>query len=130
MSEKSSPQRPTSDIIAELTEVRDERRRIAKRDKELVEKFRSLEMEMIVRLEEQGMTKASTDVGTASITEEVLPQVVDWEALYEYIRDNDAFYLIQKRPATSAFRELFQSGQPTPGVEKYTKKSISLRKSS
>lgn len=130
MSEKSSPQRPTSDIIAELVEVRNERRQIALRDKELVEKYRSLEMEMIVRLEEQGMTKASTDTGTASITETVLPQVVDWEALYEYIRDNDAFYLLQKRPATSAFRELFQSDQPTPGVEQYTKKSISLRKSS
>lgn len=128
MAEKDSPQVPTSDIIARLVEVRDERRRIARRDEELVTEWRSLEMELMVRLEEQGMTKASTADGTASITETELPQVVDWEALHAYIQETGDFHLMQKRPAAAAFRELFQSGIEVPGVEKYTQKSISLRK--
>jgi len=118
----------TSDIIAKMVENRDERRRIKDRDKELVEQFRSLEMELLIRLDEQGMLKASTDAGTASITETILPQVTDWDAVYEHIRDTGDFYLLQKRPATAAFRELHQADIVVPGMEAYTKRAISLRK--
>lgn len=128
MTEKSSPQLTTSDIIAKMAEVRDERRRIATRDKELVAEWRNLEMELLTRLDEQGMLKASTSDGTASITETVLPQVVDWDAVYNHIQETGDFFLLQKRPAAAAFRELHQSGQAIPGIEAYTKREISLRK--
>jgi len=128
MPENSSPPVPTSDIISQLAEVRDERRRIGERDKELTEKWRALEMQLLVRLDEQGMLKASTSIGTASITEVVLPQVVDWEAVFEHIKETGDFYLLQKRPAAAAFRELHSSGTVIPGMEAYTKRSISLRK--
>ena len=128
MSEESSPPVPTSAIIAQMDGVRDERRRIRERDQELTEKWRALEMELIIRLDEQGMLKASTKEGTASITETIVPQVTDWDAVYDYIRETGDFYLLQKRPAAAAFRELHSSGQTVPGLEPYTKRSISLRK--
>ena len=128
MSENTSPQLTTSDIIAKLVAVRDERRSIGEREKELTEAWRSLEMELLVRLDQQGVKKASTDDGTASITEVVLPSVVDWDAVYEHIKESGDFYLLQKRPAAAAFRELNDSGIIIPGMEPYTKRSISLRK--
>ena len=129
MSEKASPPVTTSAIIAKLVEIRDEKRRIKEREKELIELWKTTEMELLVRLDEQGMKKASTDDGTASITEVVLPQVVDWDAVYDHIRETGDFYLLQKRPAAAAFRELHDSGEVIPGMEPYTKRSISLRKS-
>jgi len=129
MSENTSPPITTSAIIAKLVEVRDEKRRIKEREKELIDEWRSLEMELLVRLDEQGMKKAATDDGTASVTEVVLPQVVDWDAVYEHIKESGDFYLLQKRPAAAAFRELHESGEVIPGMEPYTKRSISLRKS-
>lgn len=129
MSEKTSPPLTTSAIIAKLVEVRDEKRRIKEREQELTDEWRTLEMELLVRLDEQGMKKASTDDGTASVTEVVLPQVVDWDAVYEHIKETGDFYLLQKRPAAAAFRELHDSGEVIPGMEPYTKRSISLRKS-
>lgn len=128
MSEETSPPVPTSDIIAQLVEVRDERRRIRERDQELTDKWRALEMELLVRLDEQGMLQAKTDIGTASITETILPQVTDWDAVYAHIKETGDFYLLQKRPAAAAFRELHNSGEVIPGIEAYTKRSISLRK--
>lgn len=128
MSENDSPQASTGDIIKRLVEVRDERRRISNRDKELVAEWRSLELELMIRLDEQGMKKASTDDGTASITTTVLPQVVDWDAFYKYMLENDSLHLLQRRPAAAAFRELNASGEVIPGVEPYEQKSISLRK--
>jgi hypothetical protein len=125
--EKSSPETPTSAIITEMSDVREERRRIAARDKELIARWRTLEMELLTRLDEQGMLKASTASGTASITETVLPQVVDWDAVYAHIQESGDFFLLQKRPAAAAFRELHQSGVTIPGMEVYTKREISLR---
>ena len=118
----------TGAIIARMVEVRDERRRISSRDKELIADWRSLEMELMIRLDDQGMKKASTDAGTASITEQTLPQVVDWDALYEYIHEEKAFFLLQRRPAAAAFRELNDSGEVIPGIEPFIQRTISLRK--
>lgn len=128
MSEETSPPLATSAIIQKMADIRDERRRIADRDKELVAEWRALEMELITRYEEQGVQKATTDAGTASITEMVVPQVVDWDAVYEHIKETGDFYLLQKRPAAAAFRELHEGGIEVPGIQPYTKKTISLRK--
>lgn len=118
----------TGQIVKRMVEVRDERRRISSRDKELIEEWRSLETELITRLDEQDMDKASTADGTASISETVLPQVVDWDAFYEYMKEEDALHLLQRRPAAAAFRELNDSGVAIPGVDPYTQRTIGLRK--
>ena len=128
MTEKSSPPIPTSAIIKLVVANRAERAEIAIRDKELIDEFRSLEMELLVRFDEQGINKASTDLGTVSITDTILPQVTDWDAVYEHIRDTGDFHLLQKRPAAAAFRELNQAGIDVPGMDVYTKRAISLRK--
>lgn len=129
MPEAEEKQRPTmAQLVERMVEVRDERRRISSRDKELVDEFRSLESEVLIQLDEQGMEKASTPAGTASINETVLPQVTDWDAFYQYMIDNDSLHLLQKRPAAAAFRELNESGEVINGVEPYTQRTIGLRK--
>lgn len=124
------PEQPvtTADIVAQMVEIREERRRISARDKELIAEGKSLEFELLVRLDEQGMEKVSTAAGTATISETVLPQVIDWDQFYAYMIENDALYLLQKRPAAAAFREMQESGQAIAGVEPYTQRSIGLRK--
>lgn len=124
--EKQPP--TTAEIVAQMVEYREERRRIGARDKELIDLVGSLELELLIRLDEQGMEKVSTAAGTATINETVLPQVIDWDEFYAYMVENDALYLLQKRPAAAAFREMQESGQSVPGVEPYTKRTIGLRK--
>lgn len=129
MSEPEQKQKiTTANVVKRMVEVRDERRKISARDKELIDEWRSLEMEMITRLDEQGMEKVTTAGGTASISETVLPQVTDWDAFYQYMQDEDALYLLQRRPAAAAFRELNDAGKTIPGVDPYTQRSIGLRK--
>lgn len=118
----------TAEIVSQMVEIRDEKRKIKAREKELNESWRSLELELLIRLDDQGMEKASTKDGTASINEVVLPQVVDWDAFNQHILDNEALYLLQRRPAAAAYREHLESGDTIPGVEPYTQRSIGLRK--
>lgn len=118
----------TADLIAKLVDIREEKRKIKAREKELNEEWRSLELEALIRLDDQGMDKASSKRGTISVGENILPQVVDWDAFGEHIIENDALYLLQRRPAAAAYRELLESGETVPGVEPYTQRSINLRK--
>lgn len=118
----------TADLIAKLVDIREEKRKIKAREKELNDEWRTLELEALIRLDDQGMDKASTKRGTISIGENVLPQVVDWDAFGEHIIQNDALFLLQRRPAAAAYRELLESGETVPGVEPYTQRSINLRK--
>ena len=73
------------------------------------------------------MKKAFGDAGTASITEQILPQVVDWDALYAHIHETESYFLLQRRPAAAAFRELNASGEEVPGIEPFVQRTISLR---
>lgn len=118
----------TADLIARLVDIREEKRKIKAREKELNDEWRTLELEALIRLDDQGMDKASTKRGTISIGENILPQVVDWDAFGEHIIQNDALYLLQRRPAAAAYRELLESGETVPGVEPYTQRQINLRK--
>jgi hypothetical protein len=118
----------TAQIVAKMVAIRDEKRKIEERKKELNEEWRSLEFELLVRLDEQGMEKASTKDGTASINETILPQVVDWDAFYEHILEERAMHLLQRRPAAAAYRELLEAGEVVPGIEPYTQRTIGLRK--
>jgi len=118
----------TRELVAKMVEIREEKRIIKGREKELNDEWRSLELELLIRLDDQGMEKASVPEGTASINETVLPQVVDWDAFYAYILENDALFLLQRRPAAAAYRELLESDQTIPGVEPYTQRAIGLRK--
>lgn len=116
------------EIIAELDQIREERKRIAQRDKELVELWRVLEGKLIELGDKLGMKRMSSDSHTATITQEVLPTLEDFDALWEYIKENDAPHLLQRRVSAGAYRELQDAGVDIPGITPYVQRKISLRK--
>jgi hypothetical protein len=116
------------DLVAKLTEVRDARRAVAARDKELVEEWRAAEAALMAVLDAQGTNKVGTPAGTATLTEDDVPLVKDWDTFLNDCRENDRLYLLQRRVATKAWKELKDNGFEVAGVETYKKRSISLRK--
>ena len=118
----------TGVMIERMVVIREERRRLKRLDSELSESWRNLEALLINQLEAQGVTKASSDAGTATVSETVLPKVEDWNALYAHLKDTDSLYLLQKRVSSAAFREQHEAGLTVPGITPYVQKSISLRK--
>ncbi len=115
-----------SELLARMFEIRAERKAISERDSELVEEWGALEQAVMTRLDEEGSLSVSSPLGSATITEQVVPMAEDWDAIEEYIYENRALHVLQRRVATGAFRELQQAGQPIPGTRPLTKRSISL----
>ena len=118
----------TGVIIERMVAIREERRRLKRLDSELSQSWSDLEALLINQLDAQGVNKASTDAGTATVNETVLPKVEDWDALYAHLKETDSLYLLQKRISSGAFREQHQAGLAVPGITPYVQKSISLRK--
>ena len=120
----------TDEMISSMLAIRDERKSIKERDKELIGEWRELEARFLAALDAQGAKRAGTDNGTATVTENILPTIKDWDALTDYIISNGATHLLQRRVSSAAFRELQDAGQDVPGVEPYTQRQISLRRRS
>ena len=80
-------------------------------------------------LGETGLAKASGMVATASITTEDIPFIKDWDAIHQYIKENDRFDLVQRRIGVVAWRDLFKDGILVPGTEAAVDTDISLTKS-
>ncbi len=93
------------------------------------EAYDQLCAEVLQGLDENGLDKASlTGFGTVSRKEEVVPSVKDWDSFYKYIAENEAWYLMQRRPAANACREQWATGEEIPGVEPFTQFKLSVTK--
>ena len=51
-------------------------------------------------------------------------EVEDFDAFWNFIKENDAPYLMQRRPSLTAIREAFMMGEDVPGVKLKTVKKI------
>jgi hypothetical protein len=120
--------RSLGENIDHLWEIREEIRGYDERIAELKKAYAAAEEVLMVQLAEEHTPSASGVKATASVAESVVPKVEDWEAFYRYIHRNNAYHLLERRPAAAAFRELLEQrkGKDIPGVVPYTKRTLKL----
>ena len=74
----------------------------------------------------EGSSLTRTKFGTVSISKQNVASVKDWNAFEKYIYDNNALYLLQRRPANVAYREELKTQGEIPGVETFETISVNL----
>ena len=111
-----------------LWKIREEVRGYDDKIAELNKKYKATEEELMTQLADADMQAASGSKATASVSESVVPKVEDWETFYRYIHRNNAYHLLERRPAVAAFRELLEQrkGKNVPGVVPFTKRTLKL----
>lgn len=57
-----------------------------------------------------------------------VPHVKEWDKFYQYIKQNDAFDLLERRPGKLACKERWDAGEIVPGVEKFPVYKLSTSK--
>jgi len=125
------PANELPDRKAVVTELFNTRRAIALIEAEQLKalKERKAELENFLKATlEVGEKVSYAGIGSVSMAEETQPAVTDWEALYEYIKDNDAFYFLQRKINAAPFRELLSTGESLVGVSPIQVRKISVRK--
>lgn len=130
--EKRSPEEetpPTSlgQLIDSMQKVRQKKRDLEDDLNEVKAEYNQLESEVMRRLKDADLDKASGSLATASIKITVYPTVKNADLFAEYIRANEADYLLTGTPSSPACRELWATGETIPGVEPFEKITINLR---
>lgn len=64
----------------------------------------------------------------AVINEKTKPSVEDWQKVYEFIKENNSFNILQRRLNDQAISELWEEGVEVPGVGKVIIPTLSIRK--
>ncbi len=75
-----------------------------------------------------GANGIDTDAGHIGIKETIVANVDDWELFYEWLYQTKSGHMLERRVANIAFREMMELGEDVPGLEPFTKKTISLTK--
>lgn len=77
----------------------------------------------------QGVTSFKTDAGTAFLSTSDFASVADWDAVLQWVKDNNAFEVFERRVNKSAIREHIEANNEVPpGVNYGTRIDVSVRK--
>jgi hypothetical protein len=132
---KPAPTMTLGEACDKLWQLREDKRKADAESKRIEAEIKGdeekgivgLERTVIYLLDSQGTRKAEGRKASVSITESTVGNVEDWEALWPYIAKNKFWHLIQKRVSDPALRELWALKKVVPGVQPFTKRTVSVR---
>ena len=100
-----------------------------KKVKEIKEQLVKLEAYLKERADETGVDSFKTAKGTAFLTTTDFAQVGDWDALLEFVKERDAYDLLEKRVSKTAVRGYIEADKSVPsGVNYGTRIDVNVRK--
>lgn len=114
--------------------IRDARNELRKKyeaeDAKLKEAQAKLEGVMLDHLNGHGMESVRTEAGTFYRQEEITPSASDWNALYDWIKDNDAWDALERRIKKTfikEYQEAHNGGLP-PGISVFREFVVRVRR--
>jgi len=121
------------EVIATYMKLRGQKEAVEAEVKEKVSvikaKMEKLEAWIKEQADAQGVTSFKTKHGTAFLTTTDYANVADWDALLNFIRENEAFDLFEKRVSKVAVRGYIdQTKAVPPGVNYGTRLDVNIRK--
>jgi hypothetical protein len=116
------------DVISDMYTLRESYRALDKQSKDIKAEYKELERLVIQRLDEAGVAYAGNELASATVSEEKMPNIDDWDAVCRYIADTNSWYLIKREILAGQFREATLGGEEIPGLLGYTKRKVALRK--
>lgn len=123
------------DVIAAYMKLRKQRDAIEAEVKDKVSEIKAklvkLESWIKEQADAQGVTSFKTPHGTAFLTTTDYANVADWDAVLGFIRENEAYDMLEKRVSKTAVRSFIEHSKSVPpGVNYGTKLEVNVRKPS
>jgi translation initiation factor IF-3 len=121
------------DVVATYMKLRYQKEQIEGEAKTKVDalKVKMLKLEAWIKEQAdlQGVTSFKTKHGTAFLTTTDFANVADWDAVKQFIIDNDAYDMLEKRVSKIAVRGYIEQNKVVPpGVNYGTKLEVNIRK--
>lgn len=84
-------------LVKAYIKIRDKRSELSKQDNELEEQQKLIQQELLNICKETGSDGLRTQYGTVSRRISKNYWTSDWESLYKFIKENDAFHFLHQR---------------------------------
>lgn len=127
--EKGCDEMKLPDLISLLVEAKNDSAQANKVAKEAKERLDNITLSVIDKLDEVGIEGSHNDGHSVNITEEYVPNEIDWDTLLAYVHQNQAFHLLQRRIAVTAWREEQAIyGEYPPGTQPFKQRKLSITK--
>lgn len=121
------------DVVAAYLKLRNKKEALEAETKDQVktlkEKMEQFEAWIKEQADAQGVTSFKTKHGTAFLTTTDYANVGDWDAVLGFIRENEAYDMLEKRISKVAVRGYIDATKAVPpGVNYGTKLEVNIRK--
>jgi hypothetical protein len=121
------------DVVAAYLKLRNKKEALEAETKDQVktlkEKMEQFEAWIKEQADAQGVTSFKTKHGTAFLTTTDYANVADWDAVLGFIREQEAFDMLEKRISKIAVRGYIEANKAVPpGVNYGTKLEVNIRK--
>lgn len=124
----TSDQRAVAGLVDKFYQLREQRYALQRRAAAIEEQEKGLRAALIEALPKAGATGIAGKIARAQLKTKRIVRVSDYEKLYEHIRKERAFDLLQRRLNESAVNERWEAGKTVPGLVPDTVTTIELHK--
>lgn len=121
----------TADKLAKVyVKIRAERQELAKREQALKEQQETIAKHLLNLCKEQGATTIRTEHGTISRRADTRYWTNDWQSFFNFIRENNALYLLQRRINDTNMEQFLKDNPDTlpPGLNAETSHTVVVTK--
>lgn len=118
---------PTQKAV--LIQLRNQIKDLKDQVKELETRYKNCQVQMIESMREEGLTSLAFDDANVIITNRSVAQLDDWESFIEYVFNERADHLIQRRVGSNAIVESVSNGLVIPGTSVQTVQNLTIRQS-
>jgi hypothetical protein len=119
---------PPGQLVDILYKLRQERKNVED-SADTIKKMETLvEDYLLDAMPKAELTRLSGKLANVSISKKVMPTLVDREKLNVFIKKHNAYDLYQSRLSPTAVAERWDAGLEIPGVDRFTKVSLSVTK--
>lgn len=115
-------------LINKRADIKGEIDQLNKELKELRAESDYLDVLLLKKMDAEGVSRTANDAASVSINEDTVPNVDDWDALYEHVTSTQDFSLLQRRVSSTAYKELLKMGENVPGLSPRTVRRVNFRK--
>ena len=121
-------------VVEKYVALRDKKSAIENEAKEraavIRDKMLLLEAFIKEKAEAEGVTSFKTKHGTAYVTTSDFATVADWDAVLQFVKENGAFDLLERRVSKNAVRGYLEENKEVPaGINYGTKLGVGVRRS-
>ena len=114
-------------LIEKRASVKTTMEELNRKLKTLRETQDELDVSLLKKMDAEGLSRTANSNASVSINEDTVPEVMDWEQLYQYVLSNQDFSLIQRRVSSTAYREMLKLGEAVPGLQPRVVRRINFK---